>query len=188
METTNLNPLPLRSSATIESSSEVAWELFPAAYGELKRLAALALRREWYAHTLQRTALVHEAFLRMFGNRQMRWETRSEFFSAASNQMRQILVEHARTRNAVKRWGKLDRVSLDAETSLETLPSERFLRISEALDGLRRIDRRAAQIVEMRFYGGFTYEEIGEFLGIGEKTVERNWAFARAWLRRALSE
>jgi RNA polymerase sigma factor (TIGR02999 family) len=167
---------------------EGPWALFGSAYADLKRLAAIAMRREMFTRTMQRTALVHEAFLRMLGDRELRWENRSEFFIAAANQMHQILIECARKRQASKRWGDLRRVALEEDSvPVEQVP-EKLFHVSQAVERLGRVDARAAQIVEMRFFAGLSSAEIAEFLGVSEKTVERDWLYARAWLRRAISE
>jgi RNA polymerase sigma factor (TIGR02999 family) len=171
----------------LTDQARTTWNFFVTAQDELKRLASLAISREWISISLQRTALLHETFLRMLGDRQIRWENRADFFAAASNQMKQIVIEHARRRKAQKRWGGLTRVTLDDAAVIESR-LERMVHLDEVLKNLAEIDGRAARVVEMRVFGGLTNREIGTILGIGEKTVERDWAFARAWLRRALSD
>jgi RNA polymerase sigma factor (TIGR02999 family) len=162
--------------------------LTPIVYDELHRLARHYMRRERSGHSLQATALVNEAYMRLADYRRMQWQDRAHFFAVSAQVMRRILVEHARRHN-IKRGGGMQHVSLDdavvvgdgeqAETDLVAL--------DEALIALARIDPRKVQIVEMRFFGGLTVEEIGEVLEVSTGTVKRDWRAAKAWLHRALS-
>lgn len=161
-------------------------ELMPLVYNELKRLAISYLRRERPGHTLQATALVHEAYLRLIPEHGAEWNGRAHFFAFAARLMRQILTDHARRRNAGKRGAGAQMVAIQegfivTEAGCAFLPD-----LDEALDRLSAIDPRSAQIVEMRFFGGMKEEEIAEVLGLSVRTVRRTWAFARAWLHGEL--
>lgn len=154
----------------------------PHVYEELKKVARGYLRRERPGHTLQATALVHEAYLRMAAERGAGWQGRAHFFALAAKLMRQILTDHARKRKADKRGAGIDLVPIQegfhvSEENCAMLPE-----LDEALRRLAEIDPRSAQVVEMRFFGGLTEEEIGEVLGVSVRTVKRTWAMARAWL------
>jgi RNA polymerase sigma-70 factor, ECF subfamily len=161
--------------------------LMPLVYGELRRLAASYLRSESSGHTLQPTALVHEAFLRLAGN-SPECANRSQFYGLAAHLMRQILVDHARTRQAVKRGGRFVRISLDAELVVSPEQHADLVALDEALERLAALDQRKARIVEMRFFGGLSVQESAEALNISEVTVRRDWQFAKTWLLRELSE
>lgn len=160
--------------------------LMPLVYNELRRLAASYLRSESPGHTLQPTALVHEAFLRLVGN-SPQCENRAQFYGLAAHLMRQILVDHARTRKAAKRGGRQVRLSLDADLMASDEQSADLVALDEALERLAALDSRKASIVEMRFFGGLTADEAAEALNISEKTVRRDWEFAKVWLLRELS-
>ena len=161
-------------------------ELMPLVYNELRRLARKYLRHERANHTLQPTALVNEAYLRLVDQRSVVWQNRAQFFGLAAKLMRNILVDHARTREAAKRGGphysvsvsELDRVSKSSEVDLVVL--------HEALERLAAYDNQKSRIVELRFFGGLTIEETAKVLDISHATVERDWKMARAWLRREL--
>lgn len=156
--------------------------LFDAVYGELRRLAAAQLRNERADHTLQPSALVHEAYLRLVGRSELRLENRAHFFTVAAGTMRRILIDHARARHARKRQGALKRVDLDLAV-VEDRNAERLLVVDGALRKLADWDPRQAQVVELRFFGGLTVEETATALGISAKTVKRDWSLARAWLQ-----
>lgn len=161
--------------------------LFPIVYEELRQQAKHYLRRERVNHTLQPTALVHEAYMRLAGARGTAIENRIHFFGIASRIMRQILVDHARQHNAEKRGGAAHRFSIQ---TLDILPDQSagdMLELNEALQRLEQIDQRKCKVVEMRFFGGLSEHEIAEFLGVSEKTVRRDWKFAKLWLFRELS-
>lgn len=162
-------------------------QLMPVIYDELKRLAASQLRRERGEHTLGATALVHDAFLRLVDQRAVNWRDRSHFFGIAAQAMRRILVDHARRRSAVKR-SRDQQVTLDDAMPLAThAADDEILAVHEALDRLARLDARQAQLVELRYFAGFTLDESAELLGISPATANRDWAVARAWLQRELS-
>lgn len=161
--------------------------LLPLVYEELRRLAAGYLRHERPDHTLQPTALVHEAYLRLVGQDQVVWQNRSHFFGIAAQMMRRVLVDHARRRHAAKRGAAAIRVELsaeDLEAGLDRDPE--ILALDAALDELAALDARQARVVELRFFGGLTVEETAEVVGISTATVKREWRTARAWLRREL--
>lgn len=163
-------------------------KLLPLVYKELRRLAARYLKKERYGHTLQPTALVHEAYARLIGQNRANFENRSHFFAVASKAMRRVLVDHARRYQAGKRISVQDRVPLaDApEPSIE--PNAEILAVHEALERLSKIHPRQAQLVELRYFGGLTNAEAAEFFGVSKATVERDWNVARIWLHRQLSE
>jgi RNA polymerase sigma-70 factor, ECF subfamily len=156
-------------------------------YAELRRLAASYLRRERPDHTLQPTALVHEAFMRLLDQRQIDWSNRAQFMGLAAVMMRRILVNHARDRVAGKRGGGAEHVPLTLAGEGIGAAEVNLLDLHDALDRLGEADQRKAQIVELKFFGGLTTEEIAETLRISPATVERDWKFARAWLYRVVS-
>ena len=162
-------------------------QLVPAVYNELRRLAAAYMRRERPGQTLQATALVHEAFMRLAGPEHP-WKDRNHFLAIAARSMRQILVERARARGAQKRWAGLDRVSL-TESLIKGAEEDAMLpALDEALNRLERLDPEQARIVELRYFAGLGIEETAEALGISPATLKRRWALARAWLFRELSD
>jgi RNA polymerase sigma-70 factor (ECF subfamily) len=160
--------------------------LLPVVYQELRRLAASYLRRERPGQTLQPTALVHEAYLRLMKDRPERWQNRAHFCAIAAHSMRQILIERARARNAIKRGGHAPRVTLDEGLVGADAPSFDLLALDEALERLAAIDPEQARLVELRFFGGLTVEETAEAMSISPATVKRHWTMARAWLAREL--
>jgi RNA polymerase sigma factor (TIGR02999 family) len=162
--------------------------LMPLVYGELRRLANNYLRRERANHTLQPTALVNEAYLRLVDQRNARWQNRAQFFGVAAQLMRRILVDHARTHQAQKRGGSdQQRLSLTNVDRVAEKPEIDLLALHEALNELAELDPQQSRIVELKFFGGLSIEETAEVLGIGHATVERDWKMARAWLRSKLS-
>ena len=165
-------------------------QLLPAIYAELHRQAARAMRREPGEHTLQATALVHEAYLRLVDQRRVEWRNRAQFFGVAAQTMRRILVDHARGQHAAKRGGGLQQITLNDANQPAAGDSEdsmNVLALHEALDRLAALDPEQARLVELRYFGGLNIEETAEALGVSPATVKREWAVARAWLRRALS-
>ncbi len=161
-------------------------QLTPIVYSELRKLARSHLRGERREHSLQPTALTHEAFLRLFGTRKVEWQDRAHFFAVASQLMRRVLVEHARKRGAAKRGAGATRVTLgDAEAPAASVDVD-VVAVHEALDQLKAIDARQSKIVELRYFGGLSIEEVAEVLGISPATVKREWRVAKLWLRRAL--
>jgi RNA polymerase sigma factor (TIGR02999 family) len=163
-------------------------ELFPLVYDELRALAGRYMRREYQRQTLQTTALVHEAYLRLVPDRKLRWNDRAHFLALVGRAMRQILVERARARHAAKRGGADARpVTLHDELLGKAERTVDLLALDEALARLAGLDSRQAELVELRFFGGLTVEEAAEVMNISPATVKRDWAFAQAWLRRQLS-
>jgi RNA polymerase sigma factor (TIGR02999 family) len=163
-------------------------KLMPLVYSELRRLASNYLRRERGEHTLQPTALVNEAYLKLVNQRNAKWQNRAHFFGISAQLMRRILVDHARQHRAVKRGGsEQQRISITSAEKLVEQPEVDLLALNEALEELARMDEQQSRIVELKFFGGLAIEEIAEVLGIGHATVERDWKLARAWLRRQLS-
>jgi RNA polymerase sigma factor (TIGR02999 family) len=156
-------------------------------YGELRKLAASHMRRERVDHTLSATALAHEAWLR-FGKAlpEADIHSRQQFFGVATTAMRRILVEHARARRAEKRGGTDRPLQVENLEAFSSPDDDQLIALDEALAALSELRPRAARVVELRFFGGFSHEQIGEFLGIERRTVDRDWAFARAWLLGAL--
>ncbi len=168
--------------AASSGRSEALNELFPVIYGELRSLAAAQMRRERPDHTLQTTALVHEVYVRLVGQRSAGWNGRAHFLGVAAKAMRRILVDHARRNGSLKRGGTQSRIPLDEVV----LDFEQRAGDLEALDGaltaLADVDQRKARVVELRFFGGLSGEQVGEILGISLRTVNREWEFAKAWL------
>ena len=162
-------------------------EMLPLVYNELKRLASYYLNREREGHTLQTTALVHEAFLRLVDQQQVNWKNRSQFLGLAAEMMRRILVNHARDRAVQKRGGDAKRVSLSLVGESGDQPDIDLIALDLALNQLCGLDARKARIVELKFFGGMTTEETAEVLEISTATVEREWNHARAWLYRAIT-
>jgi RNA polymerase sigma factor (TIGR02999 family) len=160
--------------------------LAPIVYDELRRLARNYLRRERSGHSLQATALVNEAYLRLVDYKRMRWQDRAHFFAVSAQAMRRILVDHARRRN-LKRGAGLQRLSLDDTAVIDEARIDAdFVGLDEALEGLARFDPRKAQVVELRFFAGLSVEETAEVLNVSAVTVMRDWSTARAWLHREL--
>jgi RNA polymerase sigma factor (TIGR02999 family) len=161
-------------------------QMLPVLYGELHRLASNYLSRESTGHTLQPTALVHEAYLRLVDQRRVDWRNRAQFLGVAANMMRRILVNHARDRIAQKRGAGLPAVSLSLVEAPPGRPDVEMIALEDALQRLTALDDRKSKVVELKFFGGLTIEEIAEVLQISGATVEREWAFARAWLYEAI--
>lgn len=167
--------------------------LTPLVYERLHRMARTYMRNERPGHTLQATALVNEAFLRLVDARDLDWTDRAHFFAVSARVMRRILVDAARSRAAIKRGGEADRAEHSTAINVDELPtpaaemSAQVCALDEALNTLARIDPRRAQVIELRFFGGLTVEETGQVLQISPQTVMRDWRLARAWLARELS-
>ena len=159
----------------------------PLVHSELRRLAGNYLRRERIGHTLQPTALVNEAYLRLVDQRKANWQNRAQFYGIAAQLMRRILVDHARQHNAAKRGGSdQQRLSITSAEALSAKPNLDLLALHEALEELAEVDPQQSRIVELKFFGGLSIEETAEVLNLGHATVERDWKMARAWLRRKL--
>ena len=162
-------------------------KLMPLVYSELRRLATNYLRRERAGHTLQPTALVNEAYLKLVSQKNAKWQNRAHFFAISAQLMRRILVDHARRHQALKRGGSEQRrLSITTAEELAAQPAIDLLALNEALDELAKMDPQQSRIVELKFFGGLSIEETAEVLGIGHATVEREWKSARAWLRTQL--
>jgi RNA polymerase sigma-70 factor, ECF subfamily len=165
-----------------QGNQAAAEKLVPLVYDELKRMAQRYMRRERSDHTLQTTALVHEAYLKLIQQRDVNWQSRSHFFGIAAHLMRRILLDHARGHLRNKRGGAVTILPLDEALTFSAGQSEELVRLDEALDRLSTIDQRQGKIVELRFFGGLSVEETSVVLGISPKTVKRDWALAKAWL------
>jgi len=157
-------------------------QLVPVVYKELRRLAHYHLEREADGHTLQSTALVHEVYLRLCAQDEPQWENRAHFFAVAARMMRRILVDQARRRLAGKRGGKAPRVNLDEVPDLSSSRANGLVALDEGMNALAKIDSRKVQVIELRFFGGLSVEEIAEVLKVSPHTVRRDWRLARAWL------
>lgn len=160
----------------------------PLVYDELHRRASRYMRQERAGHTLQPTALVHEAYLKLVGQREASFRNRAHFFAIASQLMRRILIDHARARLTARRGGDQDGFSLQYAARLRTDTPKGMIAVDDALVKLRALDPRQEQIVEMRFFGGLTVQETAEVLGVSTRTIEREWTVARAWLYMQLKE
>lgn len=167
--------------------SQAAEALLPLVYEELRKLAAARMAQESAGQTLQATALVHEAWLRLVGEGDRTWQNRAQFFAAAAEAMRRILIDRARRKHALKRGAGAERIDLDrVDVALEA-DADTLIRVNEALEKLAAEDAQAAQVVKLRFFVGLDYVEAAETLGISERSAKRCWNFARAWLYRELS-
>ena len=164
-----------------------AEQLLPLVYKELHRLAKAYTRRERSDHTLQPTALINEAYLRL-ARENVDWQSRQHFIGFAANVMRHLLVDHARAHNAERRAGELDRVELDEGFMMSKERSKEVIALHDALGTLEQVDPRQAKVVELRYFGGFSVEEIGEILEISPRSVKRHWALARIWLFKHMAE
>jgi RNA polymerase sigma factor (TIGR02999 family) len=161
--------------------------LLPLVYDELRLLAGRYLRRERSGHTLQSTALVHEAYLRLIDQRNVQWQNRAHFFAVAAQMIRRILVDHARKTQTEKRGGHAPRLSLDEAMAVAQDRDVDLVALDDALNGLAEIDDQQAKIVELRFFGGLSIEETAEVLKISPATVKRDWVMAKSWLFREMT-
>ena len=171
-----------------QGDEEALDQLMPLVYDELHRLAGAYLRRERREHTLQPTALVNEAYLKLVRQRNIQWQNRAQFFGVAAQLMRRILVDHARANDAAKRGGDRVNVSLKNIGAFGTQPTTDVLALHDVLNRLAEIDPDQSRIVELRFFGGLTIEEAAEVMQVSHSTVEREWKIAKAWLKRELSK
>lgn len=162
-------------------------QLFSIVYTELRRIAANYMRRERGDHTLQATALVHEAYMQLVDQTRVNWQSRAHFFGVAAQLMRRILVDHARNQGAQKRGGNAQVLSIEDNIGIASIPEVAFDELDEALNRLQALDPDQAKLVELRFFGGLTVEEAAEVMGISTATVEREWRMARAWLHHQLT-
>jgi RNA polymerase sigma factor (TIGR02999 family) len=167
-------------------SEEALHQLIPLVYDELRRIASANLRSAGPGQTMLTTDLVHESFLKLIGSRNLSWQNRLHFFSIAATSMRQIIVDHARARHAGKRGGHMSRVPMDDDIAVNDRSLDEIAELDEALCALEKCDARSARIVELRYFGGLSNEEIAELLNISCRTVIRDWEFARAWLYQFL--
>jgi RNA polymerase sigma factor (TIGR02999 family) len=175
-------------NAIEQGDGQAADQLLPLVYNELRRLAACRMANEAPGHTLQPTALVHEAWLRLVGDEASKFKNRAHFFGAAAEAMRRILVESARRKKRLKHGGEFQRVDMDAVELPLPLPDDELLALDEALDRLTTVDARAAEVVKLCFFVGLTQEQAAKELGISLATAERLWSFARAWLFREMQK
>ena len=178
-------------SGTGEVDRATAEDLFPVVYDELRRLAKAYMIRETPGHTLQPTALVHEAYLKLVDQTRANWKGKTHFYAVGARVMRRLLVDHARERGAQKRGAGWQSVTLsEALDPLggEVLDTEQLLDLNTALDQLSEIDEREARVVTLRFFGGLTVEQVAEVIGVSKRTIEKDWRHAQAWLRLRLSE
>ena len=166
---------------------KAADQLLPLVYDELRRLAAHKLTSEAPGQTLQATALVHEAWLRLGGDDQPSWRNRAHFLAAAAEAMRRILIDNARRKNYVRHGGGAKRVNLDGLDLAASVDDEQLLALNEALDHLAAHDATKAQVVKLRFFAGLTNEQAAKVMGVSEPTIKRHWAYARAWLYREMN-
>ena len=162
-------------------------QLIPAVYQELRRMADHYLRGEDSGHSLQPTALVHEAYLRLIDQTKVEWQNRAHFFGVAAQMMRRILIDHAKAKHRVKRGGTAIKVMLDENANFTQERASELLALDDALQTLAKMDERKSRIVELRYFGGLTVEETAQVLGISDKTVMRDWNLAKAWLYRELT-
>lgn len=162
-------------------------QLFAVVYQQLRNLAGQFFRREPKGNTLQPTALVHEAYMKLVDQKHVDWHGRTHFFAVAAQAMRRILVDHARRRGAAKRGGNRHRISLHDDLVIESNRDEDLLSLENALSKLTKLDPRQAQMIELRFFGGLSVAEVAKVMGISTRSVEREWTMVRAWLRRELS-
>ncbi len=163
-------------------------ELTPIVYDELRRLAKNYMRGQRAGHTLQTTALVNEAYLRLIDSSRIDWQNRTHFFAMAARLMRRILVDFARARNSLKRGGNLQKVSFEEALAVPLEPETNLVALDEALKKLAELNPRQSQVVELRYFGGLSEEEIAATLEISVRTVRRDWSIARAWLFRSIKE
>ena len=175
-------------SAIENGDPQAAGRLLPLVYQELRRLAQRKMSQEAAGQTLQPTALVHEAFLRLVGDEDIKqWDSRGHFFVAAAEAMRRILIENARRKKTLKRGGEMARCELrDDDAMLQASDSETLLALDEALTRLATVDQQLARLVELRYFTGLTIDETAKVLDVSPRTTKRNWAYARAWLRREM--
>ncbi len=175
-------------NASERGGPAAAEELLTLVYQELRRLAAARLAREKPGQTLQATALVHEAWLRLADAPAQTWESKAHFFGAAAEAMRRILIDNARRKNALRHGGGLAQTTLDTTGIAAPIPDEQLLAVDEALEALSREDPQAAQLVKLRFFIGLPHREAAEILGLSHTKADRTWLFAKAWLAQALGE
>jgi RNA polymerase sigma-70 factor (ECF subfamily) len=175
-------------SALTRGDEAAASKLMPVVYNELRKLAGAYMRRERVDHTLQATALVHEAYIKLIDQRSVNWQSRAHFFGVSAQLMRRILIDHARGHTRDKRGGELKKVSLDEVFVFSERQADELLAVDDSLNLLAKIDPRQARVVELRFFGGLSVEEAADVLGVSPKTVKREWSVAKAWLAADLKQ
>jgi RNA polymerase sigma factor (TIGR02999 family) len=171
-----------------DGDNEALEKLMPLVYGELKLLAERRLRRERSGHTLEPTALVHEAYLKLIDQKQARWRNRAHFFAIAAQAMRRILVDHARARQSEKRGGGDQKLSFDEAIDVSDQRVNQMVALDDALEALAELDPQKSRVVELKYFGGLSLEEIAEALGVSRATVIREWRMAKAWLYGELNK
>ena len=181
-----MSDVTLILDAISRGESQASDKLLPLVYDDLRKLAAARMFQESAGHTLQPTALVHEAWLRLGGGQNQSWQNRAHFFSAAAEAMRRILVDHARRKAGLKHGGGQQRLNIDDLNLAETTPDEKILLVDEALEELERTNPERARVIVLKFFGGLTSKEIAEMMGIGKRSVDRHWECAKAWLFQKL--
>jgi RNA polymerase sigma factor (TIGR02999 family) len=177
-----MSEITLVLDAISRGESRAPEELLPLVYQELRNLAVARMAHESAGHTLQPTALVHEAWLRLTGDREQNWKSRAYFFAAAAEAMRRILVEHARRKARLKHGGGQERLNIEELELAEVAPDDKILLVNDALEKLERSHPERARVVVLKFFGGMTNKEVAETLDIGERSVDRHWVCAKAWL------
>ena len=182
-----MNDVTLIIQAVAAGQASATDDLLPVVYSDLKRLALSKLANEQVGHTLQPTALVHEAYMRLVGSNSDTWENRAHFYGAASEAMRRILIDHARRKNRKKRGGDVKRVHLDDIGEINSEADE-LLALDAALSELELLDKTKAELVKLKFFGGMKLAGAAKVLGIPSRTADRYWAYARAWLQRHIAE
>jgi len=183
-----MNDITQVLDAINRGESQAAEQLLPLVYEELRHLAAARMARESAGHTLQPTALVHEAWVRLNEGKVQAWENRGHFFGAAAEAMRRILIDHARFKSRIKHGGGKERVNIEDYDIATALPDDKLLLVDEALERLKVEDPETAQVVVLKFFGGLNNAEIAEFTGTSDRTIRRQWQFAKAWLFDAISK
>ena len=183
-----MSDITLVLKAINRGESQASEKLLPLVYSELRNLATARMFQESAGHTLQPTALVHEAWLRLVGDKNQNWKGRAYFFAAAAEAMRRILVEHARRKARLKHGGGQERLNIEDLDLAESAPDDKILLVDEALEQLERSNPERARVVVMKFFGGMTNKEVADSLGIGERSVDRHWVCAKAWLFQKLQE
>lgn len=183
-----MSDVTLILDAINRGESQASEQLLPLVYDELRKIAAARMARESPGQTLQPTALVHEAWLRMMKDEDQTWQNRSFFFHAAAEAMRRILIENARRKSALKHGGGQERLNVDDLELGAGLPDEKVLMVNAALEQLEQVHPERAKIVVLKYFGGMTNEEVAKTLGIGERTVYRHWLWAKVWLFDKLSD
>jgi RNA polymerase sigma factor (TIGR02999 family) len=186
MNTSEQHEITRILSQASDGDASALHRLMPLLYDELRALADGCVRQERPGHTLQATALVHEAFVKLVDQRNVAWQNRAHFFALAAQAMRRILVDHARGRQRLKRGGDWQKLTLDDSSALSGATQVDLLGLDDALSDLARLHERQAKIVELRFFGGLTVREVAEVIGVSIPTVESDWRMAKAWLKREL--